>query len=175
MDGMALKANEILMRHQEYLKDSKEFRRTLENIDVMENWPQRKRMAKTPSVIIAPAGMLVGGLAVFYNEEIATKDRNGIAIVAFQIPGTPGRTLLEKGITLIRGKPKKVKAQVKRFDFSSHSGRKELFEMLKAVRGSPKVMTVHGEEEYCTKFAADVKEKFGFDAVAPSAGDVVKI
>jgi len=175
MDGMALKANEILMRYQEYLKDPKEFRRTLENIDIMENWPQRKRMAKTPSVIIAPAGMLVGGLAVFYNEEIATKDRNGIAIVAFQIPGTPGRTLLEKGIALIRGKPKKVKAQVKRFDFSSHSGRKELFEMLKAVKGTPKVMTVHGEEEYCTKFATEIKEQFGFDAVAPVAGDVIKI
>lgn len=175
MDGMALKANEILLRHQEYLKDAKEFRRTLENVELVTSWPQRKRIAKTPSVIISPAGMLVGGLSVFYNEQIATNNRNGIAIVAFQIPGTPGRTLLEKGITLVRGKPRKVKAQVKRFDFSSHSGRKELFDMLKAVKGNPKLMAIHGEEEYCTKFASDVKEQFGFDAVAPSAGDVIKI
>lgn len=175
MDGMALKANEILMRHQEYLRDATKFRRTLEGVEVMENWGQRKSMAKTPSVIISPAGMLVGGLSVFYNEYVATNNRSGIAIVAFQIPGTPGRTLLEKGITIVRGKPRKVKAQVKRFDFSSHSGRKELFEMLKSVRGSPKVMTVHGEEEYCTKFATDIKKNFGFEALAPSPGDIIKI
>ena len=175
MDGMALKANEILMRHQDYLKDPKFFRRTLENVEMMKSWEERKEMVKTPSVIIAPAGMLVGGLSVFYSEKIALDNRNGVAIVAFQIPGTPGRTLLEKGLTLVRGRPKKVKAQVKRFDFSSHSGRKELFDMLKAVKGNPKVMTVHGEEEHCTKFAKEVKQEFGFDAMAPAAGDVMKI
>lgn len=175
MDGMALKANEILMRYQNYLKDPQSFRRTLENIEVMTSWEERKKMVNTPSVIIAPAGMLVGGLAVFYSEKIALDNRNGLAIVAFQIPGTPGRTLLEKGLTLIKGRPKRVKAQVKRFDFSSHSGRKELFDMLETVRGSPKVLTVHGEEEYCVKFAKDIKQDFGFDAMAPAAGDVITI
>ena len=39
---------------------------------------------KEPCVIISPAGMLVGGSAVFYLQEIAQSDKNGIALVSFQ-------------------------------------------------------------------------------------------
>ena len=170
MDGMALEVNEILFRHQEYLKDPTQFRRSIENLELISGWGKRRALAGNPGVIIAPAGMLVGGSAVFYNQEISTKAKNGIAIVAFQVPGTPGRTLLEKGLAMVRGRPTKVKATVRRFDFSSHSGRTELFTMLRSVKGSPKVLTVHGEEASCVRFAEDIKAELGFDAEAPGPG-----
>ncbi|MGQ9468908.1 MAG: MBL fold metallo-hydrolase [Nitrososphaerales archaeon] len=171
MDGMALKVNEILFRYQEYLKDPSLFRKSMENIEFITSWSQRKRMVKTPSVIISPAGMLVGGAAAFYNSEVSKKPKNAIAIVSYQIPGTPGRTLLEKRVAIINGKPKRVKAEVRTFDFSSHGGRKELFEMFKKIKGSPKVYTVHGEKESCIKFAEELRNEFGLDAVAPKTGD----
>lgn len=175
MDGMALKVNEILFRYQEYLRDPSLFRKSMESIEFITSWSQRRRLVKTPSVIISPAGMLVGGAAVFYNSEVSKKPRNAIAIVSYQIPGTPGRTLLEKRMAIINGKPRKVKAEVRQFDFSSHSGRKELFDMIKRIKGSPKVFTVHGEKESCIKFAEEIKNEFGLDAVAPKTGDTYVI
>ena len=171
MDGMALKTNEILFRYLEYLKDPKLFRDAIENLEIISGWSQRKKVVKTPSVIISPAGMLVGGAAIFYNSEVAKNTRNAISLVSYQAQGTPGRTLLDRGLALVNGKPKKVKAEIRRFDFSSHSGRKELFEMFKHIKGNPKVLAIHGEEESCLKFAQEIREKFGFDTVAPTAGE----
>jgi putative mRNA 3-end processing factor len=173
MDGMALKTNDLLMRHQEFLRDPDLFKKSMGAIDMMTSWSQRRRVVKQPGVIIAPAGMLVGGSAVFYNNETARGSKNAICIVSFQVPGTPGRTLLEKGITLINGKPRKVKAQVRRFDFSSHSGRSAMLDIFKKVKGSPKVLTVHGEAESCIKFAEDLKQ-LGLESYAPEAGATFK-
>ncbi|MCP8323958.1 MAG: MBL fold metallo-hydrolase [Candidatus Methylarchaceae archaeon HK02M2] len=175
MDGMALKTNGILSRYPEYLYDSELFRKSIESIELIRGWNHRRRIVKTPSVIISPAGMLVGGAAVFYKTEISKRSKNAIALVSYQMPGTPGRTLLEKKIAIINGKPKKVKAEVRHFDFSSHSGRKELFDMFKGITGDPKVYTVHGEEKNCIQFAEELKTELGLDAVAPKTGDTYTI
>jgi len=171
MDGMALKTNEILFRYPEYLRDPKAFRKAINSVEVVTSWKQRKKIIDTPSVIISPAGMLVGGAAVFYNQQIAQREKNAISIVAYQIQGTPGRTLLEKGLALVNGKPTKVKAEIKRFDFSSHSGKSGLMNLMRKVRGNPKILMVHGEEQSCLSFAKAVKETFGFDAYAPKPGE----
>ncbi len=175
MDGMALKTNEILFRYPEYLRDPKAFRKAINNLEVVTTWKERKSIVKTPSVIISPAGMLVGGAAIFYNQQVAQREKNAIAIVAYQVQGTPGRTLLEKGLALVNGKPTKVKAEVRRFDFSSHSGRSGLMKIMGKVKGDPKVLMVHGEEEACVSYAKTVGERFGFQAYAPRSGESYQI
>ena len=170
MDGMALKTNEILFRHKEFLKDPTLYKRAIEQCELVTGWQQRRAVIRTPSVIIAPAGMLVGGSAAFYMGEIAGNPKNGVAIVAFQVPGTPGRSLLDKGLAIIDGKPRRVKAQVRRFDFSSHSGRNHLLEMFRSIKGNPKVLPVHGESEACIALADEMKNTFGFEAEAPEPG-----
>jgi putative mRNA 3-end processing factor len=170
MDGMALKVNGILMRYQEYLRDPTALRRTVENIEEVTSWTQRRRLTKKPGVIISPAGMLVGGSSIFYNEHLSMDEKNGIAIVSFQVPGTPGRTLIDKGLTIYRGKPTKVKAEVRRFDFSSHSGRSALLSDLKGIGGSPKFLTVHGEEESCIALATQLHADLGVEAEAALPG-----
>lgn len=175
MDGMALKANEVLFRYHENLRDPELFRKTMENVEVVSGWSHRRKLVKTPSVIISPAGMLMGGASVFYNEHISQNERNAISIVAFQVPGTPGRTLLDKGLTLINGKPVKVKAEVRRFDFSGHSGRSDLFELISKVKGNPKVYAIHGDGSSCEKFASEIKERFGYESFAPSIGDKIVV
>jgi putative mRNA 3-end processing factor len=175
MDGMALKVNEVLIRNQDALRDAADFRRTLEHLERVTGWSQRRGLVKKPGVIIAPAGMLVGGASIFYSERLSMGEKNGVAIVSFQVPGTPGRTLIDKGLTLIAGKPVKVKAQVRRFDFSSHSGKAELHGDLKAIGGSPKFMTVHGEEESCIQLAQELHTELGAEAVAPRVGEVYDV
>jgi putative mRNA 3-end processing factor len=170
MDGMALKVNGILLRYQEFLKDPTALRRTLETIEEVTSWTQRRRLTKRPGVIVSPAGMLVGGASIFYNEHLSMDEKNGIAIVSFQVPGTPGRTLIDKGLTIYRGKPTKVKAEVRRFDFSSHSGKSSLLSDLKGIGGSPKFLTVHGEEVSCVALAEELHNDMGVEATAAAAG-----
>jgi putative mRNA 3-end processing factor len=175
MDGMALKVNGILMRYQEFLRDPAALRRMLETIEEVTSWSQRRRLTRRPGVIVSPAGMLVGGASIFYNEHLSMDEKNGIAIVSFQVPGTPGRTLIDKGLTIYRGKPTKVKAEVRRFDFSSHSGKSSLLSDLKGIGGSPKFLTVHGEEESCIALANELHEGMGVEAEAALPGQEFQV
>jgi putative mRNA 3-end processing factor len=175
MDGMALKINDVLFRYQESLRDPHLFRKTLQTVDSVSGWSHRRKLAKTPGVIISPAGMLAGGASVFYNQEISSDPRNAIAIVAFQVPGSPGKTLLERGLTIVNGKTVKVRAEIRRFDFSGHAGRSELFEVFERIKGHPKVYAVHGDGDSCEVFAREISERFGLAASAPVNGDRVVI
>ena len=175
MDGMALKANEIMLRHPNFLRDAEMFKRSVTEAEWITGWNRRKKIVKEPCVIISPAGMLVGGSAVFYIQELAKNKKNGIALVSFQGERTPGRELLERRVATFDGKVIKCSADIKRFEFSGHNSRSELFEILDRVKGNPKVLTVHGDEMSCVKFAVEIREKYGYDARAPNVGEIIEI
>lgn len=175
MDGMALKANEIMLKNPSFLKNPEVFRKIISEIEWVQGWRRRKQLVKEPGIIISPAGMLVGGTAMFYLQEIAKDPNNGIALVSYQGKGTPGRLLLEKGLVSYDGKSKKSLAEVNHFEFSGHSSRTELLEILNKIKGNPEVFTVHGDDMSCVKFASEIKEKYGFDAIAPDNGQIVEV
>lgn len=175
MDGMALKVNEIMFRYPEYLRDPKVFADSINEAVSIRDHKERKRAMEEPCVVISPAGMLVGGNAVYYLQQLAFDSKNGIALVSYQGEGTPGRKLLETGKVSARGKDLNVAAEVKQFEFSGHSDRKELFDMIKDIKGNPKILTVHGDSESCKVFAQEIHEKFGFEASAPGANDIVTV
>ena len=175
MDGMAREASRILMNYRDFLKDPKLFMDAMHSVDWVEGWRDRRKAIKTPGVIISPAGMLKGGPAVFYTSKIGKKAHNAIFLVSYQIPGTPGRELLEKGVCLIDGKMRKVKARVEHFDFSSHCGASQLKDAVKNLGGNPKVFVVHGAEGNCELLAKWVRKELGLEAFAPRAGDVFEV
>jgi putative mRNA 3-end processing factor len=78
---------------------------------------------------------------------------------------------LEKGVCVIDGKVRKVKAQVEHFDFSSHCGAGQLREVIRNLEDNPKVFAVHGAEGNCGQFARWVKKETDLKAKAPKAGD----
>ena len=175
MDGMAREASGIMMNYREFLRDPRLFMDAIHSADWVEGWRDRRKATKTPGVIISPAGMLKGGPAVFYTSKVGKKAHNAIFLVSYQIPGTPGRELLEKGVCLIDGKMRKVKARVEHFDFSSHCGATQLKEAVKSLGGKPKVFVVHGAERNCELLAKWVRNELGLEAVAPKAGDIVRV
>ncbi len=175
MDGMAREANRIMMNHSSYMRDPDLFTKALHSPVWANGWKDRRKIAQKSGVIISPAGMLKGGPAAFYIQKIGKKSRNGVFLVGYQIPGTPGRELLDEGKCVIDGKVQKVKAQVKRFDFSSHSGATELKDSVKDLKGNPTVYVVHGEEENCEMFAEWIKAEVGLEAVAPNTGDEFEV
>lgn len=175
MDGMALKVNKIMSKHPDFLRDPELFSDAIRETEWVSGWKERRKAVKEPCVVISPAGMLVGGAGVFYLQQVARNERNGIAMVSYQGEGTPGRALLERRVATIEGKVRKVKAEIQRFEFSGHSGRSDLFEMISRIKGSPRVLTVHGDGEACVKFAEEIHERFGLEAHAPNTGETVTV
>jgi putative mRNA 3-end processing factor len=175
MDGMALKVNEIMFRYPEYLKDPKLFADSINSIIPIRNQHERKKALEEPCVVISPAGMLVGGNAVYYLQQLAFDNKNGIALVSYQGDGTPGKKLQETGKVSTRGHDMKVSAEVKQFEFSGHGDRNDLFDLIKNIKGNPKVLTVHGDNDSCIKFAEEITEKFDLDAHSPQANEVIQV
>jgi len=174
-DGMAREASRLMMNHMRFLRDPKLFMDAIHSVNWVEGWRDRRKATKTPCVIISPAGMLKGGPAAFYISKIGKKSQNAVFLVSYQIPGTPGRELLEKGVCVIDGKLRKVKATVKHFDFSSHCGAKELKEAINRINGKAKVYVVHGAEGNCELFASWIEKEAGLEAVAPRPGDTFEV
>ena len=175
MDGMALKVNEIMFRYPEYLKDPKLFADSINGTIPIRNQRERKKALEKPCVVISPAGMLVGGNAVYYLQQLSFDNKNGIALVSYQGDGTPGKKLQETGKVSTRGHDMKVSAEVKQFEFSGHGDRNDLFDLIKNIKGNPKVLTVHGDNDSCIKFAEEITEKFDLEAHSPQANEVVEV
>jgi putative mRNA 3-end processing factor len=174
-DGMAREASRIILNYKEFLRDPKQFAATMNSVEWVEGWRDRRRALRTPSVVISPAGMLKGGPSQFYLSKVGKKANNAIFLVSYQIPGTPGRQLMEKGVTTIDGKVRKIKAHFQHFDFSSHCGATMLKESLKRLGGKPKVFVVHGAEGNCELLADWAKTELGLDAVAPRTGETFEV
>jgi putative mRNA 3-end processing factor len=175
LDGMAREASRIIMNYKEFLRDPKLFMNAMHSVDWIEGWRDRRKALKSPGVIISTAGMLKGGPAAFYVSKLGKKANNAIFLVSYQIPGTPGKELLDKGVCTIDGKVRKVKARYEHFDFSSHCGASQLKDALRKVGGKPKVFVVHGEESNCEMFAKWAESELGLDAVAPKTGETFEV
>jgi putative mRNA 3-end processing factor len=175
LDGMAREASRIIMNYREFLRDPKLFMDAMHSADWVESWRDRRRALKNPGVIISTAGMLKGGPAAFYVSKLGKKANNAIFLVSYQIQGTPGKELLDKGICTIDGKVRKIKARYEHFDFSSHCGASQLKEALQRLGGKPKVFVVHGAENNCELFAGWAKNELGLEAVAPKTGDTFEV
>jgi putative mRNA 3-end processing factor len=175
VDGMALDAIRMLEEFPNSLKDQQLFRRAMREAEQIRNWHDRRRAARTPGVIVSPAGMLKGGASVFYMESIALQQGNGIFLVSYQVEGSPGRILLDDGQFILHGKARKVKARVEKFDFSSHGGKTQLQETLKEVDKRTRVFVIHGDESNCKSLADWATHELGLQATTPRPGDVFDV
>lgn len=169
-DGMARTVTEILLNYPEWLSDPCLLERAAERAIWISTQKQRKEVLKRPGVIITPAGMLQGGPANFYLKEVGKSDRNLIAFVSYQIEGTPGRILLEKGVVTLNGRPFKTKAEIKHFELSSHSGKNQLEELVNKINAE-KIFTVHGDSDNCKRLAEYARNSLELDAIAPKLGE----
>jgi len=175
IDGMAREVNRMLMSRTAYLRDPQLFMNAIHAASWVEGWRDRRMATKKPGVIISPAGMLKGGPAAFYIQKVGKKKENAVFLVSYQVPGTPGRELMEKGRCVIDGRMRKMKAQIAHFDFSSHCGVSQLQDTVKNVEGNPTVYVVHGAEGNCERFAKWIEKEVGLKALAPKAGDVYEV
>lgn len=171
LDGMAKKTLEY------YLAD----KRFVDNADILEKASRRTRFVKgrkgrenalsQPGIIVAPAGMLKGGPALYYAPEIVEDEKSAIFLASFQVPGTPGEILLNQGKLVIDSMEKPVNCMVKQFRFSGHAGRAQLHDYLRRIENAAHVFAVHGEQPMCKLLADWAANELGHKATSPQRGE----
>ena len=169
IDGMAVKILDLYLENSRYVDGYQLLYSAAKHATRITDRRKRRRAAERPGVVIAPAGMLKGGPALYYLERIADNERAGVFLVSFQIPGSPGARLLEERRFLHGGVDVRVRARVEQFKFSAHAGRRELREFVKMLEPGRKVFVVHGEPEACRDLA-DYAAGLGHEAVVPERG-----
>lgn len=175
IDGMARKISKIFLKHPRYFRDFRLLEEAHKMTSYIKSRHDRDSVIRESGVIISPAGMLSGGAALYYASQMSNSDKNGIFMVGYQLPGTPGKMLLESRKLPLNGGLLNVNSQVKYFDFSSHCGREELIELIKRVPGDPVIIPVHGEAEACKYLSNYVNRELGLKSVLPKNGDAIEL
>jgi len=156
-DGMIRQIYEVFISYPEYINKYEELLKSKEEFKPVVRPSQRRKIVDgRGNVIVASAGMLKGGPAVYYLKKLAGDPLNAVFMVSYQAPGTPGRHLLEDGVPSEEVGP--VKARVQWFDFSSHAGVDGLLEILKSFRDVKHVVVVHTSEKAGRFFTEKIKE-----------------
>lgn len=156
-DGMIRQIYDLLVSYPEYINRYEALVRSKEEFKAVVRPSQRRKIAEGKgNVAVASAGMLKGGPALYYLKKFAENPVNGVFMVSYQAPGTPGRFLLEDGapseeIGLVR-------ARVQWFDFSSHAGVDGLLELVRGLKSLKHVVIVHTSEKAGSVFASKIRE-----------------
>ena len=163
MDGMAIEVTKILLSQPGYLKDPERLRRAFNAVRKIYRWRDRKRVVNERCLIIAPAGMLGGGAAVFYLNKLIDDPKNRIFLVGYQAPGTPGRSLLEEA----ESEEARDRADVVYMRFSAHADVDGLFRFASSVEGDPTFYIVHGDGDARMNIGELISDRLGYRVVYP--------
>jgi putative mRNA 3-end processing factor len=170
IDGMSRAATKIIAKWPNELRDYKLLRSAMSKVFWIRGQKDRDKILKKPCVIISSSGMLTGGASTYYMDIMRNNEKDCVVLVSYQIPGTPGRTLLDEKVYGLN--KEKVKCRVEWIDFSSHCGRSELIKIIKSLKGNPEVLCIHGDENSCEGLANEIKQEIGLKAYAPSPGEI---
>ncbi len=175
MDGMSRKVSEIYMDFPELIRDYDEFYEAMKWANWIVSPAQRDEVFNEPSVVVSTAGMLSGGPAVRYIQDIANVDHSAVFFTGFQVPGTPGRRLLDEGKFEADDRQLNCSGlDIRHFDFSAHAGKEGLHKFIKAA--DPPVLFVnHGEEEQCEALRQWAEDELGCYSFAPKLGEKYKL
>ena len=183
IDGMIWDANGIFSAYPEYLSRRIQ-RKIFAGEDPFVN-PIFKRVAsqadrekvmnEKPCVIISTSGMLIGGPALTYLQNLAEDPKNTLIFVGYQAEGTMGRRI-QKGWKEIpfrneEGKTYTVKLEMEVQTvngLSGHSDRNQLLAFVGKLSDRPeKVIVCHGENSKVLQLARSIHKLFRIETVAP--------
>jgi putative mRNA 3-end processing factor len=143
MDGMARSVSNVLLSFPRYIKNYQRYKKMVRRIRMVRNASDREKAIRG-DVIITTSGMLDGGPVLNYISQL-NNPKNGLFLTGYQVEDTNGRMLLETGSIDLAGVATKVNMDVKFFDFSAHSGHRELVEFIEGSKPD-KVILMHGEK-----------------------------
>ncbi len=167
-DGMGRTVNRIYMNHKGFIRSPKALRDAVGNANEVRSHNMRKK-AMEADVIVSTSGMIEGGPVLSYIQNKRRDDRSSILLTGYQVPGTSGDMLLERGMIQDRGATIPVECKVKRFDFSAHAGHSELLEFARGC-DPENIVLMHGDARELV--AEDLSE---FNVHIPKEGEVLEL
>jgi putative mRNA 3-end processing factor len=170
VDGMGRKMTHTYLRHSKYIKDANFFRNAVRSTTLVEGPYDRRRATEHPGVIITSAGMLSGGPVMSYLFNVNAQSK--VVFTGYCIEETNGWKLQNHGYITIEERDLEVDLPVEYLDLSAHAGRDDLLNFIKYANPE-KIILVHGDE--CGKFGEELREDFGYDAIAPKIGDLIEL
>lgn len=175
MDGMARAITEIYLEYPELIRDYNELYNAMKWVNWITNPRQREQVFNEPSIVVTTAGMLSGGPVLEYLPELRTLKNSALFFTGFQVPGTPGRQLLdEKKIEIGGIMVDFSNVDIKYFDFSAHCDHRGIKKVIKAA--DPKLVLVnHGEPEACDAVVEWVRDEVGSYVFAPKLREKFKV
>ncbi len=173
VDGMGRTATEIILKHGDMILNHSELKKAFGKARKITRANQRKNVIKEPCIIIATAGMLQAGSAMWYAKKLSNDQRNSMIFTGYQVEGTPGRTIMDTGRLVF---PEdnfdvKPKMDVRYLDFSDHADRQHLLKFINNLKPK-KIILVHGPQ--AEMFRDELKAK-GFDVTAPENGETIRV
>jgi len=171
-DGMVREITEVFLKYPNFINKIEALKKVWDMFSYVNGWDMRKKIWKERCVIVASAGMLKGGPALFYLKKIYDNEKNAVFLVSYQAENTPGRKLLEIG--KIDQNAELLKARFQIFDFSSHAGKNQLLEIIKSAKNLQKLIIVHSSPNTAMEFAKTVTQELGLkDVVVPENGQEI--
>ncbi len=131
-------------------------------------------MFEEPSIIVSTSGMLTGGPALGYVARMAPDPKNKIIFMGYQADGTRGRKILDgaKEIEIDR-EMVKLRMKVREIRISGHSGKSELIQFVKGLKGLKKVVLIHGEDDALKSLQESLERSY--EVVVPSIGEEIRV
>ncbi len=170
VDGMGRKITDIYMKHPKYLKDPNFFKKAVRSATMVRGPNDKREAVQTPGVIISSAGMLSGGPILNYLFNVNQDSR--VVFTGYCIEGTNGWKLQKDGYITVDERDLEVDLPVEYFDLSAHAGRADLLNFIKWANPG-RIVLVHGDET--ERFATELRDDFGYDAVAPKTGERLEL
>ncbi|MEM4717232.1 MAG: MBL fold metallo-hydrolase [Desulfurococcaceae archaeon] len=163
VDGMSRDITEMYLKHKSFLRDPELFTKVVENVNFVVDSSMRRKIIKRPCVIIASAGMLKGGPALYYLKQIHSSPRNTIILVSYQAPSSNGHRILETG-ELLEQKIESIKARLEWLDLSSHAGRDDIVKFISRYKNTVRnIIIIHGNLDDSSQLGSKIKEQIGED------------
>ena len=169
LDGMGRAMTDIYVKYGKYIQDPKRFRKTASSVWMISHPRHRSIATKEPSVIVTSAGMMQGGPVLGYLVNLLPESR--IILSGYSVEGTNAWKLLNEGYVTMDDNDLEVELPVQYMDFSAHIGRTQTLDFIRKANPE-KIVLVHGDTPEL--FAEELKNDYGYDAVAPKIGDKIK-
>lgn len=175
-DGMGKEVTRKVLLHQSSYVSSKDQLNEMymKRCTLISSQKRRVLAGKTqPAIIVTTSGMLQGGPAMQYLKHLWHDPKNAVFLTGYQVHGTNGYRLLNKGSVYLDGWKTFVKCQVRKFDFSGHADTEDIKHAIKTI--DPRLLLVqHGDPESVDHLVSWA-EKEGIPVRGPEIGETITV
>lgn len=132
-----------------------------------------------PAVIVSTSGMLMGGPAIEYLQNMASSSKDMLLFVGYQAEGTLGRRIQKgwKEIQLDNGKIIELNLEISTVSgLGGHSDQTQLLNYLQHFKNKPrKIIVNHGDGQVAVDFARMVHKLYRVESIAPRNLETIRL